>query len=106
MMAAINVWDQVANSCLSKREHECLLFLLWGLSTKDIARRLSLSPRTIESHIERLKCKMNCDSRRTLIAKAIREGYLNEISRMTTLVNPFAYETGFGYTNNADSVID
>src|SRR5262249_36016975 len=39
---------------LSAREHEVMLLALKGLSSKLIARELSISPRTVEQHRRRL----------------------------------------------------
>jgi len=55
---------------ISKREHECLVNLRKGLTTKEIARVLQLSPRTIEFYIENIKKKFSCTKRTELIAKA------------------------------------
>lgn len=61
---------------LSKREEECLYFLIRGKSSKEIGRILNLSPRTVEHYIDNIKGKFGCDSKRNLIAKAIDAGYL------------------------------
>jgi len=42
---------------LSKRETECLHYLALGKSVKEIARSLSLSPRTIEFYLKNIKNK-------------------------------------------------
>lgn len=43
----------------SKREAECLDFLSYGLTMKEMARELDLSPRTVEDYINKLKIKLN-----------------------------------------------
>lgn len=55
---------------VSRREKECLYYLAQGMTAKEIARVLSLSPRTIEFYIENMKKKFNCSNRIELIAKA------------------------------------
>ncbi|MBI2786778.1 MAG: hypothetical protein HYX60_10965, partial [Legionella longbeachae] len=45
---------------LPKRQHDCLRLLVAGMTTKQIAFALSLSPRTIESYLIILKKKLNC----------------------------------------------
>lgn len=54
---------------LSRRHKECLYYLTKGMTFKQIARILNLSPRTIEHHIEYVKIKLGCFSRTQLIEK-------------------------------------
>jgi DNA-binding NarL/FixJ family response regulator len=56
---------------LTPRENEVLALLIKGMGTKDIAKMLTLSKRTIEHHIENIKDKMHVSSKYELIAKAI-----------------------------------
>ncbi len=49
-------------SLLSPREKEVLYYLQEGLTYKEIAARLSLSPKTILRHIEDMKKKLNVNS--------------------------------------------
>ncbi|MEN8236489.1 MAG: helix-turn-helix transcriptional regulator [Pseudomonadota bacterium] len=42
---------------LSKREFDCLFKLSQGKSGKEIANELSISPRTVETHLNKIKCK-------------------------------------------------
>jgi ATP/maltotriose-dependent transcriptional regulator MalT len=44
--------QQQATYELSERQLDCLVLLAKGLKTKDIARRLNLSPRTVEHYID------------------------------------------------------
>jgi DNA-binding CsgD family transcriptional regulator len=53
----------------TKREIELIPFLLNGCSATQIGKSLSLSKRTAEHHIERLKMKMNCSTKSELILK-------------------------------------
>ena len=52
---------------LSEREREVLGFIVTGLTNKEIARSLSLSPRTVETHRANLFAKLECDSLAQLI---------------------------------------
>jgi DNA-binding CsgD family transcriptional regulator len=52
---------------LSKREIECLYYLVKGKTAKEIARVLNLSPRTIEVNISKAKVKLHCNTRSQLI---------------------------------------
>jgi DNA-binding CsgD family transcriptional regulator len=48
---------------LSPRQLDCAQLLAEGIKTKDIARLLQLSPRTIETHIDILKNKFQAKNR-------------------------------------------
>jgi DNA-binding CsgD family transcriptional regulator len=56
---------------LSKRQLECLLYLVKGMTSKEIANVLNLSFRTVQCYLEILKDKLNCISRSELIRKAL-----------------------------------
>lgn len=64
---------------LSKREEECLFYLLQGRSMKLIANILAISPRTVETHIENLKVKFDCNNKYEVIDKALTLGFGNNI---------------------------
>lgn len=67
-----NVLQSSLTSKVTKREKECLDYLMKGLTAKHIARKLNLSPRTIEFYIENMKKKFDCSNRTQLIAKALK----------------------------------
>ena len=66
---------------LSDRQAEILFFLLRGKTSKEIAKLLLLSPRTIETHIEEIKKKIKCTNKSELIEKAIANGFMNIIPK-------------------------
>ena len=57
---------------VTRREADVLTLLADGLSNKDIAGRLYLSPRTVEKHVERLMLKTSTANRAQLAALAAR----------------------------------
>lgn len=57
----------------SKRENECLQCLIQGNSAKQIAKKLLISPRTVELHICHIKEKAGC--RTTLELLAATKGF-------------------------------
>ncbi|MDB5731761.1 MAG: Two component transcriptional regulator, LuxR family [Variovorax sp.] len=64
--------DQAArerHAQLSEREREVLGFIVAGLTNKEIARALALSPRTVETHRANLFAKLACDSLAQLIRR-------------------------------------
>lgn len=65
---------------LSGREREVLRFVIDGASNDEIGARLGISARTAESHLRRLFERHNVASRTELASRAIREGWLEELS--------------------------
>jgi predicted ATPase/DNA-binding CsgD family transcriptional regulator/transcriptional regulator with XRE-family HTH domain len=59
---------------LTEREQEVLRLVAEGLTSKQIGKRLFLSPRTIEHHITSMFAKLGVDSRAGLVALATRRG--------------------------------
>ena len=66
------------NEKLTDREHEVLRALSRGLSNKEIARELNVSPKTIDSHRTNLLRKMNVHSTAALLVTAMKTGLLTE----------------------------
>jgi len=61
---------------LSAREREVLAWLALGLSSREIGGRLSVSPRTVDSHRVRLMEKLGIHKVSGLVRLAIREGLI------------------------------
>ncbi|HEY3215024.1 MAG TPA: response regulator transcription factor [Candidatus Eisenbacteria bacterium] len=61
---------------LTEREREILRLVAEGLSTKEIAARLDIGPRTVETHRANLMRKLELRSVALLTQFAIREGLL------------------------------
>jgi DNA-binding CsgD family transcriptional regulator len=57
---------------VTPREAEVLTLLAEGLSTRDIAARLYLSPKTVERHIANLAAKVGVGGRSELVSFAAR----------------------------------
>ena len=55
---------------ISPRECEVLVLLAEGASNKLIARRLSISPNTVKTHVSRLLEKFDAQSRTQLVSNA------------------------------------
>jgi len=64
---------------LSDREREVLRLVVNGASNDEIGARLGISSRTVESHLRRLFERLAVASRTELAARAIREGWLEEV---------------------------
>lgn len=76
----LQVWEHVtsrgddpfggngAYAVLSPRERETVSLLMHGLRTADVAERLGISPRTVQTHIRHVYRKLGVDSRTALRA--------------------------------------
>jgi DNA-binding NarL/FixJ family response regulator len=61
---------------LSEREREVLKLTAEGLRVKDIARRLNIGIKTVDTHRSKLLAKLDCSSTAELTRYAIREGII------------------------------
>jgi LuxR family maltose regulon positive regulatory protein len=59
---------------LTPREHEILELLAIGLTNREIAQRLILSARTVETHVARITGKLGVGSRARAVARAVALG--------------------------------
>jgi two-component system response regulator NreC len=66
--------ESTAFSVLSQREREVLQLIAEGKTTKQVARRLHISPKTVEGHRLRIMDKLNIDNIAQLTKYAIQEG--------------------------------
>jgi DNA-binding CsgD family transcriptional regulator len=58
---------------LSKRQRQCLYYLVRGKTAGETAEILGLSTRTVEFYLQNIKNKMNADSKSELIEKVLGE---------------------------------
>jgi DNA-binding CsgD family transcriptional regulator/tetratricopeptide (TPR) repeat protein len=66
----------VANEALTGRQRDVLRLLAAGLTNKEAADRLSLSPRTVEMHVASLLDRLNCRTRSEAIRRSTELGLL------------------------------
>jgi non-specific serine/threonine protein kinase len=66
--------DPAAAAGLTEREGEILRLLAKGLTDREIAAELSISPRTVGGHVSHLLAKLDVDSRTAAAAFAVRHG--------------------------------
>lgn len=59
---------------LTEREIDVLLLVTRGLSNKDIASDLSISPKTVKAHVSSILAKLHVDSRLQAALFALRHG--------------------------------
>ena len=65
------------NNILTKREKEVFLLLIDNNGTKDIAKKLKISEKTVRNHISNVMQKLDVKGRAQAIIELLR---LNEIS--------------------------
>jgi DNA-binding NarL/FixJ family response regulator len=70
------VLTQAANGGLTRRETEVLRLVAMGHTSREIARELFLSPRTVESHVSSILIKLDCRSRADAARRAGELGLL------------------------------
>jgi DNA-binding NarL/FixJ family response regulator len=64
--------DPAVTAKLTSRELEVVHFLADGMSAREIAERLFISPKTVSTHIDRVMSKLGVHSRAQLVAAAHR----------------------------------
>jgi DNA-binding CsgD family transcriptional regulator/tetratricopeptide (TPR) repeat protein len=67
---------QQRDAALTDRQHDVLRLLAAGLTNKEAASRLHLSPRTVEMHVASLLDRLNCRTRAAAIRRAGELGLL------------------------------
>ena len=70
---------------LTAREREILELLAAGLTNREIAQRLVLSARTVETHVARITAKLGVNSRARAVARAVARGILGAAREYHTL---------------------
>ena len=68
--------DSANGACLTTREREVVRLVASGMANKQIARRLGISPRTVEGHLNHVFEKVHAGSRTELVRYALAHGLL------------------------------
>ena len=58
---------------LTEREHECLVLVSQSISVSEIAKKLQITERTVNYHIQKLNRKMGVRNKHQAVAKALAE---------------------------------
>lgn len=61
---------------LSKREIECMSWLIQGKTSWEISRILTISERTVDFHVSNIVAKLGCSNRQQAVATVILNGQL------------------------------
>lgn len=78
ILTETRVPNYITTNHLTKRQAECLYFLVKGMTAKQIADEMGLSKRTVESYTVTLKEKFQCLSKPELIKKAWELDFIKE----------------------------
>jgi DNA-binding NarL/FixJ family response regulator len=70
---------------LSEREKDVLIQLAWGYSNKEIAAKLNISVKTVETYKVRIGEKLGLRSRSEMVQYAMRQGWMNETSPLARI---------------------
>jgi two-component system secretion response regulator SsrB len=65
-----------SDAIISPREREVLSLITQGDHSKDIARKLFISPETVDKHRKNMLRKTNVSSTAELVTLAIRKGWI------------------------------
>jgi DNA-binding NarL/FixJ family response regulator len=84
-LAVCRVADRMKQRALTRREEDILRQLMLGLSNKGIARKLTLAPGTVKTHVKAILRKLDATSRTGAVAIAQRRGILREESESFNL---------------------
>ena len=69
--ASFDVTQSAAQFHLTPREQETLLFLIQGLTNKEIAERMNISPNTVKAFLKLMMVKMGVSTRSGIIGKVM-----------------------------------
>jgi two-component system, NarL family, response regulator NreC len=72
--------EQHEASALTPREVEVLRLIALGHTSVEIALKLHLSPRTVETHRAHIHKKLELSTRAQLVGYALRRGLLGELT--------------------------
>lgn len=69
----------VAHVDLSSREEEVLRLVAWGYSNKDIAERVGITVKTVETHKANAMHKLGLENRLGIVRLAVLQGWLRDL---------------------------
>lgn len=76
------IGHSLKDSGLTKKEIECLFYLVRGKTAREIGKILFISARTVETHIANMKSKLGCVTKSDLIDKAVADNLINVLPEM------------------------
>lgn len=73
--------NQFPNVYLTKREAECMFWLMQSNTIGEAAAKMELSARTVEFYVKNLKLKLNCKNKKMLINKVLQTTLLQQLEQ-------------------------
>lgn len=68
----------------TRREVTCIIYLFRGETAKEMARRMYVSHRTVESHLLKIRKKIGCFSRSQLISYIFDSDFLQQVGKVVS----------------------
>lgn len=73
--------DEYPDVHLTKREAECMFWMMQDFTIPQTACNMALSARTVEFYVKKLKIKLHCKSKKTLIDKILQTSLLQQLEK-------------------------
>ena len=70
---------------LTLRESQCVYYAMQKMTIQETANQLSLSPRTVEFYLKRIRTKLNCTRKKELIDKLENANFKNRYKQYSNL---------------------
>lgn len=66
---------------LTKREAECMFWMIQEYTIPQAAEKMALSARTVEFYVKNLKLKLHCKNKKELLEKILKSGLLKQLEK-------------------------
>jgi len=73
--------DKFPNIYLTKREAECVFWLIQCRTISETGLKMGLSPRTVEFYIRNLKLKLDCKNKRELLKTIVLTTLFEQLAK-------------------------
>ena len=77
--ASYKLGSNYGNIYFTKREAQCMVFVLKGKTINGVARALNLSPRTVEYYLKNMKIKLGCRTKSELIELVYASEFMKNV---------------------------
>ncbi|MDO8672050.1 MAG: helix-turn-helix transcriptional regulator, partial [Dehalococcoidia bacterium] len=85
----VTLLPRLGGVSVSERELEVARLVAEGLTATEIARRLTISPRTVTTHLEHIYARLHISSRAALVRQVMEAGLLNPQDHNTKSIRCF-----------------